>query len=111
MEIRLHSQYLYQLQEHFVHLVKLAAFLSGNLIVRHLRAFNCSENVKFVPKEKISKAKILPETDIRKRPYLSQMADNQKYEGALLSRTLKVRENKVPSEYRFFADWPRYGRF
>ena len=36
---------------------------------------------------------------IRKHPYLSQMADNWKNKGTLLSRTLKVRENKVPSEF------------
>ena len=35
------------------------------------------------------------------RPYLSQMADNPKNKGALLSRILKVGENKVPSEFRF----------
>ena len=46
-----------------------------------------------------------------KRPYLSQMADNQKYKGTLLSRTLKVGEKNVPSEFRFMAYWPRYGRF
>ena len=40
-------------------------------------------------------AKILSEIDIRERPYLSQMTDNQKNKGALLSRILKVGENKV----------------
>ena len=46
-----------------------------------------------------------------KRPYLNQLADNQKNKGTLLSRTLKVGENKVPSEFRFVAYWLRYGRF
>ena len=46
-----------------------------------------------------------------KRPYLSQTADNQKNKGTLLSRTLKVGEEKVPSEFRFVAYWPRIGRF
>ena len=48
---------------------------------------------------------------IRKRPYLSQMALNLKNKGTLLSRTLKVGEKNVPSEFRFMAYWPRYGRF
>ena len=48
---------------------------------------------------------------IKKRPYLSQMADNQKIRGTLLSRTLKVGEKNVPSEFRFVAYWLRYGRF
>ena len=52
---------------------------------------------------------MLSEIDIRKPPYLSQIADNQKNKGALLSRILKVGEKKVPSEFRFFAYWPRYG--
>ena len=49
----------------------------------------------------IVSAKIPSEIDIRKRPYLKQMADNQKNKGALLSRSLKVGESKVPSEFRF----------
>tara|TARA_B100000768_G_scaffold169786_1_gene175644 strand:- start:734 stop:919 length:186 start_codon:yes stop_codon:yes gene_type:complete len=59
----------------------------------------------------IVSAKIPSEIDIRKRPYLSQMADNQKNKGALLSRILKVGESKVPSDFRFVAYWPRYGCF
>ena len=39
-----------------------------------------------------------------KRPYLSQMADNQRNKVTLLSQALKVGELKVPSEFR-------YGRF
>ena len=38
------------------------------------------------------------------------MAYNQKSKGTLLSQTLKVGEKKVPSEFRFLAYWPRYGR-
>ena len=38
------------------------------------------------------------------------MADNQNKKGNLLSRTLKVGEKNVPSEFRFVADWLRYGR-
>ena len=34
---------------------------------------------------------------IRKKPYFSQMDVNQKNKGTLLSQTLKVEENKVPS--------------
>ena len=45
-----------------------------------------------------------------KRPYLNQLADNQKNKGTLLSRTLKVGEEKVLSEFRFVACWPRIGR-
>ena len=46
-----------------------------------------------------------------KRPYLNQLANNQKNKGTLLSRTLKVGENNVPSELRFVAYWLRYGCF
>ena len=53
-------------------------------------------------------AKMLSEIDIRKRPYLSQMAHNKKN---VLSWMYKVGEKKVPSEFRFFAYWPRYGHF
>ena len=96
---------------------------------------NCHENLKYIytplnilfvlllvnnfqylykPRSKllaIVSAKIPSEIDIRKRPYLSQMADNQKNKGALLSRILKVGESKVPSDFRFVAYWPRYGCF
>ena len=37
------------------------------------------------------------------QPYLNQLADNHKIKGTLLSRTLKVGEEKVPSEFRFVA--------
>ena len=47
----------------------------------------------------------------KKQPYLSQMVDNKKIEGTSLSQTLKLRENKVASEFGFLADWLRYGRF
>ena len=46
-----------------------------------------------------------------KRPYLSQMAENQRNKGTLISWTLKVGEDKVPSEFRFLAKWLRYRRF
>ena len=46
-----------------------------------------------------------------KRPYLSQLAYNQKNKGTLPSWTLKVAGIKVPSEFRFLPYWPRYGRF
>ena len=36
-----------------------------------------------------------------KRPYLSQMDNNHKKKGTLLSQTLKVGEKKVPSEFTF----------
>ena len=39
------------------------------------------------------------------------MANNIKNEDTLLSRTLKVEEKKVPSEFSFVAYWRRYGRF
>ena len=39
------------------------------------------------------------------------MAENQKDKGTLHSQTLEVGEKKVPSEFRCFANWPRYGRF
>ena len=39
------------------------------------------------------------------------MANNIKNKGTLLSRTLKVGENNVPSEFSFLSHWPRYGRF
>ena len=47
----------------------------------------------------------------QKQTYLSQLAENQKNKGTLLSQTLKVVEKKVPSEFRCLANWPRYGRF
>ena len=59
----------------------------------------CSEFLNYEPK--ISTAKILSETDIRQRPYLSQMADNQTKQSTLFSRTLKVGEKNVPSEIKF----------
>ena len=65
-----------------------------------------------IPRSKllaIVPAKMPSEIDIRKRPYLCQMADNPKNKGALLSRILKVGENKVSSEFRFFAYWSSYG--
>ena len=67
-------------------------------------------NSQYKPRSTVS-AKIPSEIDIRKRPYLSQMANNQKNKGTLLSRALKVGEKKVLSEFRFVAYWPRYGRF
>ena len=39
------------------------------------------------------------------------MDDNAKNEGRLLFQTLKVGEKKVPSEFRFLANWQSYGRF
>ena len=39
------------------------------------------------------------------------MADNKKNKGTLLSPTLKVGEDNVPSELRVVAYWLRYGRF
>ena len=35
------------------------------------------------------------------------MNDNQKNKGTLLSQTFKVGEKKMPSEFRFLANWPR----
>ena len=48
---------------------------------------------------------------IRKRPYLSQITDNQKNKSTLLCQTLKVGQENVPSEIRFVTYWLRYGRF
>ena len=42
--------------------------------------------------------------------YLNQLADNQKNKGTLLFQTLKVGEEKVLSEFRCVACWPRIGR-
>ena len=39
------------------------------------------------------------------------MANNEKHKGTLLSRTLKVGEEMVPSEFRSVSYWPRIGRF
>ena len=39
------------------------------------------------------------------------MGDNKKTKGTFFSRTFKVGEKNMPSESRFFAFWPRYGRF
>ena len=53
----------------------------------------------------IVSAKIPSEIDISKQLYLSQMADNEKNEGAFLSGRLKGGESKVPSDFRFVAYW------
>ena len=50
----------------------------------------------------------MSEIYIRKPPYLSQKADNEKNNGTLLCQTLKVGEKKVPSEFIFLSYWPRY---
>ena len=39
------------------------------------------------------------------------MAENPRNKATLLSRTLKVGEEKVLSEFRFLANCLRYGRF
>ena len=39
-----------------------------------------------------------------KRPYLSKMAENKR-------NKVSLREEKVASEFCFFAYWLRYGRF
>ena len=48
---------------------------------------------------------------IKKWPYLSHLAFNQKSKGTLFSSTLKVEEKKVPLVFGFEAKWPRYGHF
>ena len=42
------------------------------------------------------------------RQYLGLEAKNEENEGTLLSKTLKVGENKVVLLFSFLASWPRY---
>ena len=48
---------------------------------------------------------------IRKWPYLSPWASNQKTKGTFFSPTLKVKEKKVPLFFWFEAQGLRYGHF
>ena len=46
---------------------------------------------------------------MKKCPYLSPWAENEKNKDTLLSQTFKIEENKVALFFSFLAHGPRYG--